>query len=1576
MTIIEHINKLSQLKENESFAVLSNDLKHDNLLVYGDVFSNKQSMSNFLNQIINERDFDVYTLPSDTLPDVDSFSGDYAYEYTNSLIVQVKSEGIIIFDSIEFKEQLFLEYLSNKNIVMFDNWEDKNLFYKQQNSNSLSEFINHDNAKVFDDSACNIIDSTSETLKNIVENIISDNAFANSEIPSLALELKEDNFQIYNYHLFPATEGTQFKPLFDIIIEKLRAAGVDGFEVMSDEFPYPTDGRYIFEQSKLKDLGNLLEYKEQYLNSIINNEIEIGQNTVDITPYHTINVGNNLDTRFADYRAIGYNKDGVLYEGFFDSSENKHTWQSKPMSEPSINDLLFNFHSEQKPLNPENNNGKYREIKLYSTDYSGNIYITEEFNDGAKNFKTDEKPFISFYDASKKLNGELLEKYNKMLKSIQIIPNRNVYGELLNNKGTLRYHIGSDGIKNGLEYSYYIKDTQTDEIVFKTNDFNHVLKEQSQLAQIKYTPFEEYNDIQIQQQTDKTVEMIDRDELKKGFNEIRNEYDITSFQRNYDKGKELFDKLNANIDEIDQRIYMQINTPEELINLYDNKLNIYKTFIQEINELPNLPSDLQASVNNIEQKYKSVLQQKIEEESREIIITADSNEEQNTVIEPNTTKVDEQLFILMGDGEYIYMDTDTKKCISHFKEIISGADEPTFELYSIEKSNVQFIKDQLEDISNPQFKEFQVEISDNLNKVIYEKGNLFYNHDDLVEMSKVELYYVLSPKDGIVGDNLYKSEAFELMEEMGGVFSHHPMSELSEDNIKKHLNEFLYPSKLDNTINDSLHYDYILVDDLLQPKYFLVDQQDILIRKNLSKDEIEKTTASLKGDYKYYLMSQFDSSFEINAFNNGLRNSDYDLCSTAIIGLNLKDEYLDNLYKHIYNLNTEVRKELFLNNIPFQSLISNIQDQITKDSFSIAIEKGNINLIREQLNNPELKLQAKHLFSIIQHDFSLIKLKNDNPNIDTSNLGITWEIPDIIRKYNTDIWFKPYAENQENKLDIYASIVDLKDFEASGFKSSCVYCYTIDEAIIDFKENITNDNSINNTAKIYKIPFKLYVENNDLFCCIDNNYEGALAVNETISEIKNKFQLICTSNFAQEAIEKLTLQEQKQFTNQIKPDFSSIDIYPNGKIEIIASYLKEKDGHEIIFMKSILNDLKTNNIEYSSDKLSKDGVAKNIITIHENIKENNPELQKAVIQCFDKYGIDYSETSLTTLKSRLFNEKEFTYAMVDVKNKTIQLIYDTIGNINFVDKHLKESQPKDVENNCAVFKVDKDLFPFARNNSGEFLQGSLDYIFDHSINKDSFDNKLVDKIIITCELVKDLDNVKDYVSKLKQDPNIEISTEQKKKEIIKYQTQTLNNDKQSTIDKNFVGIMVLDVFKKDEYSRPSVNKYIELEGNKIAKAVDTIMSERIEELKEGNTLNTKIDMAIYILSNNPEKMSVFITSKQDESAYIALKVDSETLLNNNLKKLRVDITNRSDIGPNISVYDENGNKVGYGYDALSLRANQTLRGSLGQKQYSELFKKKDTAQQTDQKSSAATKKATTAKSEPIKAVKKAAKMQM
>ena len=195
-------------------------------------------------------------------------------------------------------------------------------------------------------------------------------------------------------------------------------------------------------------------------------------------------------------------------------------------------------------------------------------------------------------------------------------------------------------------------------------------------------------------------------------------------------------------------------------------------------------------------------------------------------------------------------------------------------------------------------------------------------------------------------------------------------------------------------------------------------------------------------------------------------------------------------------------------------------------------------------------------------------------------------------------------------------------------------------------------------------------------------------------------------------------------------------------------------------------------------------------------------------------------------------------------------------------------------------------------------------------------------------------------------------------------------------DKKFVGVMELDVLQKDENTRPTVEKFIELESNKVAKAVDSIMAQRIDELKEGKNLNTKIDMAIYILSNNPEKMSVFITGNQDESAYITLKVDSETLLNNQLKELKIAITNRTDIGPNITVYDQKGNKVGYGYDALSLRANQTLKGSLGKNQYSELFKKKDTAQQADQKPVAAAKKATTAKSEPVKAVKKAAKMQM
>ena len=88
------------LLDNENFIILSSDKRHGDLLNYGETFETKESLNNYIEQIADERNFKIYSINKDSIPNPDYFVGEPSDQYTLHLDIVANNEGKKLYDSI------------------------------------------------------------------------------------------------------------------------------------------------------------------------------------------------------------------------------------------------------------------------------------------------------------------------------------------------------------------------------------------------------------------------------------------------------------------------------------------------------------------------------------------------------------------------------------------------------------------------------------------------------------------------------------------------------------------------------------------------------------------------------------------------------------------------------------------------------------------------------------------------------------------------------------------------------------------------------------------------------------------------------------------------------------------------------------------------------------------------------------------------------------------------------------------------------------------------------------------------------------------------------------------------------------------------------------------------------------------------------------------------------------------------------------------------------------------------------------------------------------------------------------
>src|ERR1039457_6551164 len=108
---------------------------------------------------------------------------------------------------------------------------------------------------------------------------------------------------------------------------------------------------------------------------------------------------------------------------------------------------------------------------------------------------------------------------------------------------------------------------------------------------------------------------------------------------------------------------------------------------------------------------------------------------------------------------------------------------------------------------------------------------------------------------------------------------------------------------------------------------------------------------------------------------------------------------------------------------------------------------------------------------------------------------------------------------------------------------------------------------------------------------------------------------------------------------QFKFEYLGIDVYPNGSVEIlcVSTVLQEAQR----FIKNLDKELKKfdgliTTIESNIGPDKKVNGAK--VIIHNSIKEKNRLLQTHVLNVFDKFSIEYSNSPLSSLKKIIDSE--------------------------------------------------------------------------------------------------------------------------------------------------------------------------------------------------------------------------------------------------------------------------------------------------------------------------------------------------
>lgn len=343
-----------------------------------------------------------------------------------------------------------------------------------------------------------------------------------------------------------------------------------------------------------------------------------------------------------------------------------------------------------------------------------------------------------------------------------------------------------------------------------------------------------------------------------------------------------------------------------------------------------------------------------------------------------------------------------------------------------------------------------------------------------------------------------------------------------------------------------------------------------------------------------------------------------------------------------------------------------------------------------------------------------------------------------------------YKLNNEYTIDKNVIIHASPDVTVSYFPDSNTYRSRVSNITIPESRIIPEEKAaaIANyiLSKLYFLEEKSIYMNDNVFSIHANQL--------TIAE--NNFKNVLSSNLLNKDQQTTNLNPLSMENNKLTTN-SSVDVYPNGNIEILifdkssvenASELMGKLDSELKKLPEIINLIESTN----------DG---NKMVILNNIKENNKPLQEHIIKTFDSLSINYLDTPLVSLRKSILSnpnhqttktmenlrigtaklhtfsqesenpEKNNTVFNLTVFDKEIQKVLPEQGKLRlFVQENPNDPDkmnivaartPDDIPNTRLVLDLNSDYF----NKSNDELKlkvndGYIDLVASKMTNKDSY----------------------------------------------------------------------------------------------------------------------------------------------------------------------------------------------------------------------------------------------------------------
>ena len=162
----------------------------------------------------------------------------------------------------------------------------------------------------------------------------------------------------------------------------------------------------------------------------------------------------------------------------------------------------------------------------------------------------------------------------------------------------------------------------------------------------------------------------------------------------------------------------------------------------------------------------------------------------------------------------VYINPDVKETLDNILYYEKQPSNPyEFQIYSVDTSLLLNI-DTFQGDYSYEYNEQQAEI-------IRNNGKLLATNEQIKEyLNKTpDLFYILSPKEGVIGKNLTKEQGNKIIEEKGGTFSWHPMSQYNEENIRKHMDEFYHIKNNVNNENKNIKTSENLFDETIESEF-------------------------------------------------------------------------------------------------------------------------------------------------------------------------------------------------------------------------------------------------------------------------------------------------------------------------------------------------------------------------------------------------------------------------------------------------------------------------------------------------------------------------------------------------------------------------------------------------------------------------------------------------------------------------------------------------------------------------------------------------------------------------------------